>query len=266
MNNKFKILAVAGVIVLLALLGVSCLRSRDEDLLIVPSDSDIRMSVASEEIDESEENVEASAKNNPSENETAHETNHETKQETATHDTVASESATPKTGAEAVSAPEEAVCEVVVHVCGEVSSPGVYTLPGGSRVYQAIEAAGGFTSDAFEDYLNQANELSDGMKVYVPSKEEISDEEFQQSLITSEAQQSVMSSLTDSTSMTTLVNINTATREDLMTLKGIGESKADKIISYRETQGGFGCIEDIMNIPGIKEGMFNKIKDLITVN
>lgn len=266
MNNKFKILAVAGVIVLLALLGVSCLRSRDEDLLIVPSDSDIRMSVASEEIDESEENVEASAKNNPSENETAHETNHETKQETATHDTVASESATPKTGADAMAAPEETVCEVVVHVCGEVSSPGVYTLPGGSRVYQAIEAAGGFTSDAFEDYLNQANELSDGMKVYVPSKEEISDEEFQQGLKTSEAHQSVMSSLTDSTSMTTLVNINTATREDLMTLKGIGESKADKIISYRETQGGFGCIEDIMNIPGIKEGMFNKIKDLITVN
>lgn len=266
MNNKFKILAVAGVIVLLALLGVSCLRSRDEDLLIVPSDSDIRMSVASEEIDESEENVEASAKNNPSENETAQETKHETKQETATHDTVASESATPKTGAEAVPAPEEAVPEVVVHVCGEVSSPGVYTLPAGSRVYQAIEAAGGFTSDAFEDYLNQANELSDGMKVYVPSKEEISDEEFQQGLKTSEVQQSGVPPLTDSTLMTALVNINTATREDLMTLKGIGESKADKIISYRETQGGFGCIEDIMNIPGIKEGMFNKIKDLITVN
>lgn len=265
MNNKFKILAVAGVIVLLALLGVSCLRSRDEELLIVPSDSDIRMSVASEEIDESEENVEASAKNNPSENETAHGTNHETKQETK-HDSAVSDSVTPKTGADAMAAPEEAVCEVVVHVCGEVSSPGVYTLPGGSRVYQAIEAAGGFTSDAFEDYLNQANELSDGMKVYVPSKEEISDEEFQQGLKTSEVQQSGVPPLTDSTSMTALVNINTATREDLMTLKGIGESKADKIISYRETQGGFGCIEDIMNIPGIKEGMFNKIKDLITVN
>lgn len=140
---------------------------------------------------------------------------------------------------------------LVIHICGAVKHPGVYKLEEGSRVYQAIEQAGGFAEEADEDYLNQADVLSDGRKLYVPTREET---ELQGFLPEQKDGQDEG-----------LVNINTASEEVLLTLPGIGEGKAKSIIAYREKNGRFQSIEEIMKVEGIKEGLFHKVKDSITV-
>lgn len=147
---------------------------------------------------------------------------------------------------------EKEMC--VVHVCGAVQSPGVYTLEEGSRIYQAVEAAGGFTKEAGEDYLNQADRVSDGMKIYVPELSELQDMAWQ------EISGSVFENADGG-----LVNINTADEALLCTLSGVGSSRAKSIIAYRQEHGAFQKIEDIMNVEGIKEGLFQKIRDNITV-
>lgn len=147
---------------------------------------------------------------------------------------------------------EKKMC--VVHVCGAVRSPGVYTLEEGSRIYQAVEAAGGFTEDAGADYLNQADRVSDGMKIYVPDIEKLADTAWQE--ISGGASEDKGSGL---------ININTADEELLCTLSGVGSSRAKSIIAYREEHGAYQKIEDIMNVEGIKEGLFQKFKDNITV-
>ena len=143
---------------------------------------------------------------------------------------------------------EEKAASIWVYVCGEVRDPGVYELPEGSRITDAVEAAGGMTGDAAETYLNLAETLSDGQKIEVPSVE------MAEALEEAAAQDT-----------SGLVNLNRATEAELMTLSGIGESKAKEIIRYRESRGGFQKPEDLMNIPGIKEGVFHKIRDQITV-
>lgn len=138
---------------------------------------------------------------------------------------------------------------IFVHVCGEVVHPGVYELKAGSRVYEAVKAAGGMSENAAQNFLNQAEILEDGQQIYVPSEEEISD--------------------TDSENGRTddgKVNLNQASKEQLMTLPGVGEAKADAIIRYRSEKGDFRSIEEIMEIEGIKEGVFKKIEDWITVS
>ena len=115
-------------------------------------------------------------------------------------------------------------------------------------ICDAVEAAGGMTGDAAETYLNLAETLSDGQKIEVPSVE------MAEALEEAAAQDT-----------SGLVNLNRATEAELMTLSGIGESKAKEIIRYRESRGGFQKPEDLMNIPGIKEGVFHKIRDQITV-
>ena len=152
---------------------------------------------------------------------------------------------------------EEASVTVTVYVCGEVVRPGVYELSEGARIIDALIAAGGFTGEAADNYLNQAEMLTDGGKVYVPSKEELKEGG---GLSASGAENGALSG-----SDSGLVNINKADKSQLMTISGVGEAKAEKIIAYREEFGGFAAIEDIMNIPGIKEGMFSKIKDQICV-
>ena len=144
---------------------------------------------------------------------------------------------------------------IYIYVCGWVKKSGVYRLPRGARACDAVEAAGGFKKKADRDYVNLAEALSDGQQIYIPSKAEVS------------VSNSGTSAGTGSTEGSTggRINLNTATREELMTLTGIGEAKADAIISYREQAGLFSRIEDIMNISGIKEGVFSKIKDDITV-
>lgn len=142
----------------------------------------------------------------------------------------------------------------VVHVCGAVQDPGVYALEEGSRIYQAVDAAGGFTEDAGTDYLNQADRICDGMKIYVPHLEELQDTAWQE-----------IAGVAAENGEAGLININTANEELLCTLSGVGSSRAKSIIAYREQHGAFQKIEDIMNVEGIKEGLFQKIRDNITV-
>ena len=160
---------------------------------------------------------------------------------------------------------------IYVHVCGEAKDPGVYGLAEGSRVYQAVEAAGGLTDEASEESLNMALPLEDGLQVYVPDQEEAKELGagavteagagfLSRGLIPGAAAAAVPGPLEKSR-----VNINTATREELMTLTGIGASRADAILAYRREAGPFQKIEDIMKVSGIKEAAFQKIKEDITV-
>lgn len=159
---------------------------------------------------------------------------------------------------------------IYVHVCGEVALPGVYELSEGSRLYQAVEAAGGMTEHAADDFVNMAQILSDGMQLRIPDRSEaeklrnsgIDTAVFgnQPGIQSGEHTQPGLAGTGDSR-----VNINTATKEQLMTLSGIGESRAEAIIAYRDKSGGFKTIEDIMKVSGIKEAAFQKIKEDITV-
>ena len=164
------------------------------------------------------------------------------------------EDAKTKQPEEAAGQAEEAEKEVFVYVCGEVRSPGVYELHPGSRIYEAIRAAGGMTEQADEQYVNQAESLKDGQQIYIPSKEEVQTEG-----------KAPIQSGEESGTERGKENLNTAGKEELMTLTGIGEEKADSIIRYREENGGFKSPEDLMKIEGIKTGVFDKIKDKITV-
>lgn len=148
----------------------------------------------------------------------------------------------------------EALQQIYVHVSGYVTNPGVYIMPEGSRVYEVIKQAGGFSEEADENFLNLAAILEDGQKLIVYSEQEAATAESTDGIGAGEDQNSAA-----------LININTASKESLMTLPGIGESKAESIISYREKNGGFSSIEDIMNISGIKTAAFEKIKDYICV-
>ncbi len=135
-----------------------------------------------------------------------------------------------------------------VHICGEVAHPGVYELPAGSRVYEAVEAAGGFTEAAEEGCINLAQVLTDGIQIEIPDEARAAELELEQ-----EQEQSGR------------IDLNTATSEQLCTLPGIGASRAESIIAYREETGGFSQIEDIMQVNGIKEAMFEKIRDKIYI-
>lgn len=137
--------------------------------------------------------------------------------------------------------------EIYVHVCGQVKKPGLYVFSSEPRVAQAIKKAGGFTKKADKDQVNQAELVKDGTRLEIPKKEKKS------------------SSNSEDESQSSLVNLNKASKEQLMTLSGIGEAKAMMILAYREEKGRFQKIEDIMNISGIKEGVFDRIKGQITV-
>ncbi len=157
--------------------------------------------------------------------------------------------------------------EVYVHVCGQVACPGVYLLPAGSRLYEAIEAAGGLSENAAGELLNQAAQIEDGQQIYVPSREEAAQLQAGQSVSNmGEAGRNVSAPGMSGTSDDGKIDLNRATREQLMTLSGIGEAKADSIIAYREVHGGFRKIEELMEVDGIKEGVFNKVKDQIKVS
>lgn len=162
----------------------------------------------------------------------------------------------------------------VVYVSGYVNNPGVYELSAGSRVIDAIDAAGGYSKEAYDNYLNLASLIADGQMIYVPSEEEVESGSIERGAA-SGADGSGVGGVTggngggnggNSSGSGALVNINQASKEELMTLPGIGESKADKIIAYREENGRFSTPEGIMEISGIKDGLYNKIKDKICAN
>lgn len=145
---------------------------------------------------------------------------------------------------------DESNTDIYVHICGAVINPGVYQVPAGTRVYQALELAGGSSDDAYLSGINLADKLADGQKVYIPSE--------------GENAEGILS--TDSGDVqSVMININTASEAELMTLPGIGQSRAKDIINYRVKNGLFESIDDIMKVSGIKEAAFEKIKDLIKV-
>ena len=162
---------------------------------------------------------------------------------------------------------------LVVHICGAVSAPGVYELPAGSRIIDAVEAGGGFLPEADEACCNLAEEIVDGCQIYIMTKSESCADgqaEKKAGIQTSPDSDMQTTDINVRSNSTTalengLVNLNTADVAALMTLPGIGESRAKAIISYREQHGAFAKIEDIMKISGIKQAAFSKIKDKITV-
>jgi competence protein ComEA len=152
-------------------------------------------------------------------------------------------------------APTEA--PIAVHVIGAVPRPGLYEFPKGARVQDAVEAAGGLLADADEDAINLAALLEDGQQLEIPFKAGAAPPP--------EADDSGEPPAASVSGAEDLVNINTATLEELDTLPGIGPTTAQKIIDYREENGPFAQIEDIINVSGIGPATFENIKDLITV-
>lgn len=127
-----------------------------------------------------------------------------------------------------------------VHICGAVVNPGVYELPSGSRINDAVLMAGDFDSEADREAINLVQELSDGEQIRIPFIGE-----------------------SDCVSASGLININTANREELCQIPGIGESRADAIISYRDENGRFESVKDLMRVPGIKEGIYARVSTYI---
>lgn len=147
---------------------------------------------------------------------------------------------------------------IAVYICGAVKHPGVYSLESGKRLCDAVSAAGGFKKNAARLSVNLARLLSDGEQVVIPTKK--------QAALYNKTYKGYSAGAEDSSSTNTdgLININTASRKELMSLPGIGASKADAVIEYR-LSNSFKTIEDIKNVTGIKDGVFNQIKNQITV-
>jgi competence protein ComEA len=155
----------------------------------------------------------------------------------------------PPRGEPIVLLPPPTPSPITVYVSGEVENPGLFTLPTGSRVNDVIQAAGGTTGNADIDALNLAKIVEDGEQIIVPE------------LVTSELNENRTRPIDPSL---ILININTATLEQLDTLPGIGPITAQNIIDYRNANGSFGTIEEIQDVPNIGQVTFDKIKDLIT--
>ncbi|HEP1820169.1 TPA: helix-hairpin-helix domain-containing protein [Streptococcus suis] len=147
--------------------------------------------------------------------------------------------------------------QLVIDVKGAVEKPGLYTLEVGARVNDAVEAAGGLTSQADPKSINLAQKLSDEAVVYVASKDE------NISVVASTTASSAMSPEEKSTS---LVNLNTATEADLQTISGIGDKRATDIIAYREANGGFKSVDDLNNVSGIGDKTMESIRPYVTVD
>jgi competence protein ComEA len=150
-------------------------------------------------------------------------------------------------GAAILLEPKATPAPLVVHVDGAVASPGVYALAPGSRVQDAVAQAGGLTNEAETASLNLAAALYDGQKIYVPKAGE-------------------PAPLAPSSGQDSIIDLNTASLEELITLPGIGEDRANAIIAYRQEQGGFQSIEEIQNIEGIGPATFEKLKERIRVS
>ena len=174
---------------------------------------------------------------------------------------------------EAVSDKEMQQAMIYVDVCGAVANPGVFQLAAGSRVFQAIEAAGGYLPEAALTCVNRAGVLTDGQQLYILTQEEMERQGLDPAEMSraSDGQMNGSAGTGQNTGMAAQVqqdnriNINTADEAQLTTLTGIGATRAQAIIAYREENGPFAAIEDIMNVQGIKEGTFAKIKDEIVV-
>ena len=173
-----------------------------------------------------------------------------------------------------INSTEETQPEMIyVDVCGAVANPGVFQLAVGSRVFQAIEAAGGYLPEAVQNCVNRAGVLTDGQQLYILTQEEMERQGLDPAEMAGASDGQMNGSagtgqnagLTVQAQQDNRININTADEAQLTTLTGIGATRAQAIIAYREENGPFAAIEDIMNVQGIKEGTFAKIKDEIVV-
>lgn len=174
-------------------------------------------------------------------------------------------------------APYEAT--VLVHICGEVQSPGVYELDAEARICDVLLMAGGFTQNADTEAVNMAAGIEDGMQIVIPACREDSPDASRMADAASGTEHASGNTASGSehasgntasgsgyvSGGSRLVNINTADKEQLTSLPGIGAGKAQAIIAYREAGGVFRTIEDIMQVDGIKAGVYDKIKDRICV-
>lgn len=149
--------------------------------------------------------------------------------------------------------PTAALTNLTIDISGEVAKPGVYLLPPNSHILDAVQAAGGLLADADVNTINMAAELSDGQKIIVKTQ-------GQPLLVTDGVERSIPIEVNG------LIDINTATVEQLDTLPGIGPAKASDIITYRQNNGAFDRIEDIQNVSGIGPATFEAIRDLISVS
>ena len=162
---------------------------------------------------------------------------------------------------------------IYVDVCGAVANPGVFQLAAGSRVFQAIEAAGGYLPKAVQNCVNRAGVLTDGQQLYILTQEEMEQQGLDPAEMAgaSDGQMNGSAGTGQNTGIAAQaqqdnrININTADETQLTTLTGIGATRAQAIIAYRQENGPFAAIEEIMNVQGIKEGTFAKIKDEIVV-
>ncbi|ASW52353.2 helix-hairpin-helix domain-containing protein [Streptococcus suis] len=170
-----------------------------------------------------------------------------------TEQTSSGQEQTEETSTEASEEP----IQLVIDIKGAVVKPGLYTLEADARVNDAVEAAGGLTSQADPKSINLAQKLSDEAVVYVASKDE------NISVVASTTASSAMSQEEKSTS---LVNLNTATEADLQTISGIGAKRAADIIAYREANGGFKSVDDLNNVSGIGDKTMESIRPYVTVD
>lgn len=148
-----------------------------------------------------------------------------------------------------------------VYICGAVNVPGVYEVEQNARLYEVVEAAGGLREDAAEESVNQARQIEDGEMIRILTQEEAAqagDEEAGEG-----AENDVKAETANDSDGR--IDLNLATVAELMTLPGIGQTKADSIIRYREKNGSFSSVEEIKQVEGIKEGVYNRIKDHIKV-
>lgn len=145
---------------------------------------------------------------------------------------------------------------IFVDVCGAVQQPGVYELPAGSRIFQAIALAGGLTEEAESRLINQAEVLTDGQQIRIYTREESEKQEIPAAAGQNAGVQGAAGAK---------INLNLADKNVLMTLPGIGEAKAEAILAYRQEKGGFSSVEELMQVEGIKDKLYEKLKDKVTV-
>ena len=234
---KRSLVTVTGLILSLLFLSLfaSC-KSRDDGLVAVYEDETVASDLSGNETDGETEREGESATESESETETV----------------------TLQVDDTSIDADSAVIKDIKVYVCGAVQRPDVYEISADSRIVDAVSAAGGFAIDAYPEAMNLAETVSDGSRIYVPTKEEVD----ALAVVYSDTGSGSGGTTSDSTGR---VNINTATLEELTTLPGIGDTRARAIIDYREQNGAFGNIEDIMQVTGIKEKSFSKIKDSICV-
>ena len=249
----------------------ACGAQREE--LFLPEKESIAYGDGSYEVESDVEATEQHREAEPN----AGNTNQNREAESNAGDTDQNRKAEPSAGstdrAELSDASSEEEKTLVVQICGAVSAPGVYELPAGSRIIDAVEAGGGFLPEAEEACCNLAEEIVDGCQIYIMTKSEsCADGQTEKKAGIQTSPDSDMQTTDRNVRSNSapalengLVNLNTADIAALTTLPGIGESRAKAIISYREQHGAFAQIEDIMKISGIKQAAFSKIKDKITV-